>query len=695
LLNKTRAIFPYFKGQPNVHTHSSSLGNLHAYGNYYLCSPTILYLSATIIKYCSILQKALDETNLQDELGTPEVSGDPEAEQNISSLQEEVPDPKERRHGKINILQKNKVDKLKYIESTKALKVGKKRGLEKLLPLHSILKKYTKHTSVKMVKEKHRNPRRAGVIKLCRKSVKRVKFSEANDVLGSNKQSSKVQQLENICKIFSDAMTSSSSTDMSSEGDRPVTAESSSYIPEKAFAKANKEKENTVQVKGSNLSNTGSSGLFDLNQALPESTELNNPCISTSEGLNLEHRQDGTFSVDEQDLDMGRANQKHATDLDVRAKGKSSYAAPNRTVHDSVQLQQSWCSMTLHHGVPQLSTGGELPSCQFPKFNLSHSAKPNLHSEMNVRQERRPGQTFRLMGKDLTVSRTRVSYLAETSQKHTADKHNINEKMVLGLPRQDQPFLSLQAPSVPIVSVSSASTVHDSANPASKSQAQFEYRTPHNFSQPLPNANLFSGDPSPYEDRFRDPANSETCQNVLLGCPPLPDHGSESVLKNVQSPWHKYSDHSTRKEPSSEPPLVPAVTRHVTSSSDYHANWSPQYGVHSAGSSVRSHNYVSFTLNNPDQADQGVSVNRVSSAFPSRNVDSGVAKAVPDNSNASSSGCHVLRSGPVKLSAGAKHILMPNESTVDDNAAPLYSRLSFGSSSTNAPRGKGVDFRKS
>jgi hypothetical protein len=161
-----------------------------------------------------------------------------------------------------------------------------------------------------MVKEKHRNPKRAGVIELCRKSVKRVKFSEANDVLGSNKQSSKIPQLESLCKLFSDAMTSSSSsTDMSSEGDRHVAAESSSsHMPEKAFAKANKENENTDHVSRSNLSNTGSSGLFDLNEALPESTELNNPYISNSEGLNLEHRQDGTFSMDEQNLDKGREN---------------------------------------------------------------------------------------------------------------------------------------------------------------------------------------------------------------------------------------------------------------------------------------------------------------------------------------------------------------------------------------------------
>jgi hypothetical protein len=653
-----------------------------------------LYLSATVIKYFSILQKALDETNLQEELGSPEASEEPEAEQIISSLQKKVPDPKERRRGRINSLQKNKVDKLKYNESRKAIKVGKQKDLEKLLPLHSILKKYTKHTSVKMVKEKHRNPKRAGVIELCRKSVKRVKFSEANDVLGSNKQSSKIPQLESLCRLFSEAMTSSSSTDMSSEGDRHVAAESSSsHMPEKAFAKANKENENTDHVSRSNLSNTGSSGLFDLNEALPESTELNNPCISKSEGLNVEHTQDGMFSMDEQALDNGRENQKHyATDLDIRSKGKSPYAPPNHTVHDSVQLQQSWCTMTMHHGVSQLSAGGELPSCQILEFNLSQSAKPNIYSERNAQEECWPaaGQTFRLMGKDLTVSTTGVSYLAETSQKHTgpSDKGNLNEKMVLGLPRQGLPFLSLQAPSIPIVSVSSACTVHDSENPASKNQAQFGYRNPHNFCQTLPNANLFSGDPSPDEDRFRDPANSESRGSVLLGYPPVPNRGSESFLQNLQAPWHYYSGHSTRKEPPSES-LVPAITRHVTSSPDYHASLPLQYGVYSAGSSVRSHNYVSFTLNNPDRAGQGVS-----SALPSRNADTGVARAVPENSNASSSSRHVLRSGPVKLSAGAKHILMPNESTVDNNAAPLYSRLSFGSSTRNAPRGKGVDFRK-
>ncbi|KAK3159803.1 hypothetical protein QOZ80_1BG0051280 [Eleusine coracana subsp. coracana] len=425
----------------------------------------------------STRQETLDETNLQDEMGSPESSEEPEAEENMSSLQKKVPDPKEKKHGKTSSLQKNKTDKLKYIESRKAIKVGKQRDLEKLIPVHSILKKYTKHTSVKMVKEKHRNPKRAGVIELCRKSVKRVKFSEANDVLGSNKQSSKIPpQLESLCKLFSDAMTSSSSstdmssegdrhiapsthmssegdtnmaasthmssegdrhmatsTDMSSEGDRHITAESSSsHMPEEAFTKAKKANENTDHENCSKLSNTGTSGLFDLNQALPESIELNGPYISNSEGANVEHTQDATFSMDEEALDNGRENRKYAADLDIRGKAKS-HSLPNR-----------------------------------------------------------------------------------------------------------------------------------------------------------------------------------------------------------------------------------------------------------------------FTLSNPDGTVQGVSDGRVSSAIPPRYADSGVTRVVPENYNASSSSRHVLRSGPVKLSAGAKHILMPSESTVDDNAAPLYSCMSFDSSNRNvsAPREKGVDFCK-
>jgi hypothetical protein len=43
------------------------------------------------------------------------------------------------------------------------------------------MNKYTKHTYVKMVKEKRGNSKYTSVIQLCRKSVNRVKFSETDD----------------------------------------------------------------------------------------------------------------------------------------------------------------------------------------------------------------------------------------------------------------------------------------------------------------------------------------------------------------------------------------------------------------------------------------------------------------------------------------------------------------------------------
>ncbi|XP_062216784.1 uncharacterized protein LOC133916884 [Phragmites australis] len=650
----------------------------------------------------SARKKALDKPNLRDELDTPEASKEPEDEHHLSTEKEKTPDLKGRKHGKINSLQK-KADMLKYIESRKAIKVGKQRDIKKMLPLHSIMKKYTMHTSVKMVKEKRGNLKGTGVIELCRKSVRRVKFSEANDVLGSKKQSSKIPQLESLCKIFSDAMTSSSSTDMSSEGEKHIVAESSSsHMPEKAFTKAKEANENKNYENDCELSNTGlSTCLFDLNQALPESTDFNSPYIPSSKVSYLEHTQDGTFSMDQQVLDNGRENQKdlffdprgpehqqHATDLDTRTKGKSLYALPNRMVQDSVQLQQNWCSMTLHHGVSQLSTGGEPPSCQCREYNLSHSEKPNFHSEMNLQQESRPaaGQTVRLMGKDLTVSKTRVDYLAETAQNDTGTfKDYLNTKMVLKLPRQGQPFLSLQAQSIPIVSANSAITA----------QAHFGYRTPHDFSHPLPTASVFSGDPSPYEDRSRNFTNLQSHQNVLLGCPALPNHGSAAFLQNSAAPWRYYSDHSTRTE-SPSASFLPTITRHVTPYSDYHANLPQPYVVYSASSSVHPYNSASFTWSHPDQVVKGVPDSRASTALPSRNADTGTARAVPDNFNTPSSSRYVVRSGPVKLCAGAKHILMPSENTEDDNSAPVYSCVSFSSNNGNvsAPQNKGADFRK-
>lgn len=400
--------------------------------------------------------------------------------------------------------------------------------------------------------------------------------------------------------------------------------------------------------------------------------------------------------MDQQVLDNGRTNHKdssfdqhgqeqrrHATDLDTSSKGKSPCALQN-SFQDSVQLQQNWCSMTMQRGVSQLSTGGESSSLQFRECNLSHSEKQNFHSEMNMQQVSSPaGQTLRLMGHDLTVSNTGVDYLPEAAQKRTSPTaDHLTTKMVLELPRQGQPFISLQTQSIPNVSASSATTA----------QAHFGYRTPHNVSHPLLTANILSGDPSVYEDRRRDFTNMQMHRNTLLRCPPLSNQGNAAFLQN-SPPWHYYSDHSTRTA-SSSAPFTPTMVQHAPSS-DYRANLPQSFGVYSASSTVQPRSSASFTRSHRDQIVQGID-SRASATLPSRNPGTGMARAALDNSNTKSNSRFVLRSGPVKLSAGAKHILIPNENTEEDNSAPLYSCVSFGSSGGNvsaAHQNKGAGSR--
>ncbi|CAO2205230.1 unnamed protein product [Urochloa humidicola] len=695
-------------------------------------------------------KKSLD-TNLGDRLEAPVASVEHDDEHHLSTEREKIPDLKRRKHGKLNnSLQKKKANRMKYIGSTKAFKMLKQRDIKKL-PLHSILKKYTKHTSVKMVKEKHGNSKGPGVIELCCKSIKCVKFSEANDALGSKKQCSNRPEIESICKLFSDSMTSSSSSsiEMSSEEEHIIAESSSSRMPEKTFGMAKGANDNTNcenqgvlgsqpreatpqscgtdsghnthhniawQVMArkqaapqSERSSTGlSAGSFDLNEKLPEPADLNSPDVPNSEESCFQHTQVGTRGVD-QVIENGKTNhkepsfnryvqeQQHAFGLDNRMKPPCTLR--NQTVQDSVQLQ-NWCSMTMHRGVSQLSTGGEPSSFQFRECNLSHSEKQTFHSEMNMQQGSRPsaGQTLRLMGRDLRVSNGRVDYLSEAAQKQTnPTEDHLTTKLVLELPRQGQPFLLLQAQSIPNVSASSASTVaHISASSGSIAQTHVRHRTPHNVSHPLPAANVFSSDPSRCEDRWRDFTNLQSHRNVLLGCTPPSNHGSAAFIQNSTPPWHYYSDHSTATD-SPSAPFSPINVEHVTPSSDYRANFPMSYGLYSAGSSVHPHNSASFTWSHhPDQIVRGVPDNRASAALPSRNAGTGKARANPDNSTSSSSR-FVLRTGPVKLSPGAKHILIPSENTENDNSAPMYSCVSFGSSNGNvsaAHQNKGPGSRR-
>ncbi|KAL5228055.1 hypothetical protein ABZP36_016320 [Zizania latifolia] len=623
-----------------------------------------------------IREEAPDRINLPNELDTPQASKKSESV-HLRMDKDSIPDLKRRKKVTINNLEKkiknNKIDKQRYVQSKKANKVGKQQDLKKMLPLHSILKKYTKHTSVKMVKEKNDNTKGTEVIELCRKSVKRVKFAEMNDVHGINKQSNKRPQLESLCKLFSDALgsSSSSSTDMSSDGDKYIAAESSSsHMPEKAFSNAKEASKDTHHEDSLELTRAElSSNLIDLNEALPESTDLNYPYVSDSEEPNPEPTQHETLESDVQVIDervpnsvtLGTLLQNELMDVaDANISG--------RPMKSTREVAEPHVSFNLNYGGIQLSTEGEVPPRQSQEHNSSTGEASSVHSAMNVQQECRPaaGQTVRLMGKDLAISTIRGE--GSYTEEHPT-------KLLLELPRQGRPYLSLQAQSFANISTNSAST----------SQSHIRYAVPQNCSHPLSTDNALSEDQQKNHDLFRYLSDSQPHQNAVLGCPPFSNHGRADLHQNSSSPWRRYSDPFSRTAPPSAP-ILPTTTHHASPSSVYHVDLPQSYGVTSARSPVRPHNSSGFTLTHPARVgEEGSGSNRDSTfAFPSRSLDNVAARAaVPDLSNTSSSGRYVQRSGPVKLIPGAKHILMPSDSTGGGTSMPVYSCVSFGGTRGN------------
>ncbi|VAH58738.1 uncharacterized protein LOC119267476 isoform X2 [Triticum dicoccoides] len=707
---------------------------------------------------CAIVRRAKEQKKqkrrLQEEqeetaaAAAPESSGGRDPEGNFAATKK--PEASQRRRkerenisgsrkkAKINNAKK-KADTKKCIDNSKAGKVGKPRDLGKSLPRQGILK-YTEHTSVKMANEKHVNSKGHEVIELCCKSVKGVKFSEADGVIGSKTQSCELPKQQSLCKLFSDAMASSSFSSSTSstsiEGDKCVTAEtSSSDMPNKAFAKtkeANKHCDNKYSAEPSNREM--SAPFIDLNMTPPECTDLGCTYDSNLEVPNLEHRHDETLSSDAELLaggenlmnlsfgSQGLESQPPASDFekikssrwagtflngeainvsDIDAVGSplslrelaetrwgcsnvsvndtmtmSTYpcALPDQTFQDSFTQHKTWFSRNLNNVGSQLSR----------ECNVSHSTELYSRSELNVGHECSPstGQTVRLMGKDLTVCTTRGESFAETAQKHTGTSTNDYLKANVLLP-QGQPFFSLQAQSFPNVAVNSTRTTQASTYHASTSHAHFGYRTPHDFSHPFPAANIFSGDRLPYESRYGGFSNSRTNQTFLLGCPPLPNHSSAAFHQNTPRPWRYFSDPFAGDEPPAAP-FLPVTGQQRTPPSVFHADLPRQHVVHSARSSVCPLNSVSYTLSHPGQVIQEVSNSTGDAALLSRNTENRMRRAVPDNSNASSS-CRSVqkRSGPVKLTPGVKHILVPSDSTHGDSM-PVYSCLSFGSRSGNA-----------
>ncbi|KAM3347913.1 hypothetical protein ACQJBY_021688 [Aegilops geniculata] len=673
-------------------------------------------------------KEALENPNLFDGLNTHSLQK-PEASQHHREEREKISE--RRKQGKINNINKKKANTQKHIGNSKADKVGKPRDLENFIPRHGILK-CTKHTSVKMVKEKRGNSEGKEVIELCRKSVKRVKFSEADAIL-------ELPERQSLCKMFSDVMASSSSSSSSSssftstEGDKCITAESgSSHMPMEASTKvkANKNSDhedspdksitaesgtshmpmeastkakankNSDHVDSPDKSITAESGtshiameaftkmkeanknsdyedspeagnremaapLIDLNRALPESTELDQRLESEQSTADLERITNsssaGTLLHGEatkvSDVDAAgsplsltelaetRRGCSNVSVKDTTTMSTSPCALPDHTFADSFRQHQSW-----------FSTSGKFSSWPSHESNVSHSKEFNFRSELNIPRENGPstGPTVRLMGKDLSVCMTRAESFSETAQKHTAN---------------------------------STSIIHASKYHASASQA----RTTHDYGHPVPAANVLSGDQLTYENRFFDFSNSQTNRPFLLGCPPPLNRGSAAFQQNSPSRRY-YSDPIPRTEPPTASPL-PTTRQHGTPSLGFHANLPQQHVVHPASSSVCRLNSADFTFNHPDWIVHTPSNSIRDATLSARNTDNTVGSAVLGNFNASPSGRYVQkRSGPVKLTPGAKHVLVPNDSTGDGDSAPVYSCVSFGSRSTNAagPQNKGA-----
>ncbi|XBI25976.1 hypothetical protein VPH35_050790 [Triticum aestivum] len=673
-------------------------------------------------------KEALENPNLFDGLDTHSLQK-PEASQHHREEREKISE--RRKQGKINNINKKKANTQKHIGNSKADKVGKPRDLENFIPRHGILK-CTKHTSVKMVKEKRGNSEGKEVIELCRKSVKRVKFSEADAIL-------ELPERQTLCKMFSDIMASSSSSSSSSssftstEGDKCITAESGgSHMPMEAStkAKANKNSDHEDSPDKSITAESGTSHiameaftkkkeanknsdhedspeagnremaapLIDLNMVLPESTELDQRLESEQSTADLERITNsssagtllhgGAIKVSDVDaagspLSLTELAQTHRGCSNVSVKdtmtmSTSPCALPDHTFPDSFRQHQSW-----------FSTSGKFSSWPSHESNVSHSKEFNFRSELNIPRENGPstGPTVRLMGKDLSICTTRAESFSETAQKHTGTFTNDYLNANVFLPQQGRPFLSLQAQNFPNDTANSTSIIHASTYHASASQAQ----TRHDYGHPVPAANFLSGDQLTYENRFFDFSNSQTNQPFLLGCPHPPNRGSAAFQQN--SPLRRYySDPIPRTEAPTASPL-PITRQHGTPSFGFHANLPQQHVVHPASSSVCRLNSVDFTFNHPDRVVHTPSNSIRDATLSARNTDSTVGSAVLGNFNASPSGRYVQkRSGPVKLTPGAKHVLVPNDSTGDGDSTPVYSCVSFDSRSTNAagPQNKGA-----
>ncbi|KAE8773016.1 hypothetical protein D1007_54929 [Hordeum vulgare] len=127
---------------------------------------------------------------------------------------------------------------------------------------------------------------------------------------------------------------------------------------------------------------------------------------------------------------------------------------------------------------------------------------------------------------------------------------------------------------------------------------------------------------------------------------------------------------------------IEASTYHASTSQAHVENMNPYDSSNPfPTANVSSGDRLSYENSHPGPVVQEVSNSTGNVALFSGNLENGTGRAVPDNS----SGDQAVqeRSGLVKLTPGAKHILVPSDST-HGNSLPVHSCLPFGSRGKNA-----------
>ncbi|XP_044972098.1 uncharacterized protein LOC123439455 [Hordeum vulgare subsp. vulgare] len=308
---------------------------------------------------------------------------------------------RKRKQGKMNNTKKKKVDAQNFINNDKSDKVGKPRDLGKYLPRRGILK-YTKHTSMKLAKEKHVNSKYKEVTELYHNLVKRVKVSEGNGVICTKMPRHELSKQGSLGKLSLDAMASSSSSYGSIEEDKcMMTGRSTTNIPKEAFTKTEEANKHCDHEYSTKPSNEEMSAMIDLSIALPEWTGFDyrenwsQPLAADLENA-MNSSSIGTCLHDEA-IKVPHTNVVIPT-LSLSELSKIDHGCSNVLVKET--MNKRCFSTNMNHGGSKLNLQEGSPSTQ---------------------------QTMRFMGNDLVVCKTRGESFAKTTHKDEVNLTNTTQ----------------------------------------------------------------------------------------------------------------------------------------------------------------------------------------------------------------------------------------------------------------------------